>query len=112
MPKGTPYTIDVTAQVTARLLVYIQADEEMSDYAFLHLVDETVTSHTEALINQVQATAALPDNNYVTYEVDIRNATGAEVGGDDALDEGILRFDYCDHEDHHHHMDFDDEEAA
>jgi len=107
MAKGTPYIIDVSAQVTARMLVYITdpadtGDEEETAYAFVHKVNDMLEERTEALTTQVQQTASLPDNKYVTYDLDIRPAMGAEVGGDDALDEGILRFDYCscpEHED-------------
>lgn len=107
MSKGTPYVVDIDALVSGRLLIYLEL-EGLSFLERQELQQSILTDYTANLVEQLQATAALPDNDYITYSVDIRPAGGHEVGGDDALDEGILRFDFCEH----CAIDTDDEEEA
>lgn len=65
-----PYVFEVTAEVSGRLLIYATDIEDA--YAILQ-------ERTDELIDDLEQTAALPENPYVTYSFDVRPATGAEI---------------------------------
>lgn len=71
-----PYVFEVTAEASGRLLIFAESTEDA--YAALQ-------ERTDDLIADLEQTANLPENPYVTYSFDVRPATGAEI----ALNTGI-----------------------
>lgn len=90
MPHTQPYVFEVTAEASGRLLIFAENIEDA-----YNILDE----RTDELIADLEQTASLPDNPYVTYSFDVRPALGAEIAPDTGvtLTPGRLDVYQCPH---------------
>ena len=79
-----PYTIEVSALIQARMLIYAEDIEEMNDI---------ISLRTEELCGDLASAASIPppeQSRFVMYDITARESEGHEVGGSDALPAGML----------------------